>query len=62
VHGAAQLGAGREALEVASLQARMRQLEQKLANALTERDANLKEISKLQEEIKRQEAHYTKEV
>jgi hypothetical protein len=33
-----------------------------LADALSERDANLKEISKLQEELKRQETHYTKEV
>jgi hypothetical protein len=40
----------------------MRQLEQKLADALTERDLNLKEISKLQNELKKQEEHYTHEV
>lgn len=40
----------------------MRQLEQKLSDALTERDQNLKEISKLQDELKKQEDHYTKEV
>jgi hypothetical protein len=30
--------------------------------ALGERDNNIREISKLQEELKRQEEHYTKEV
>jgi hypothetical protein len=58
----AALGAGRETLEITSLQARMRSLEQKLADALTERDLNLREISKLQDELKKQEEHYTKEV
>ncbi len=56
------MGSDREALDVANLQARMRQLETKLMEALGERDANLREISKLQEELKRQEDHYVKEV
>lgn len=56
------MGSDREALDVANLQVRMRQLETKLMEALGERDINLREISKLQEELKRQEDHYTKEV
>ena len=53
------MGSDREALDVANLQVRMRQLETKLMEALGERDNNIREISKLQEELKRQEEHYT---
>jgi hypothetical protein len=41
------MGSDREALDVANLQVRMRQLETKLMEALAERDNNLREISKL---------------
>jgi len=58
----AALGSDRDTLDVANLQARSRQLEERLLAALTERDQNLIEISKLQNELKRQEAHYTQEL
>jgi len=47
------LGSDRDTLEVANMQARSRQLEQKLMEALTERDKHLREISQLQDELKR---------
>lgn len=37
-------------------------LEKKLADALNEKDSYLREISKLHDELKRQEQHYTSEV
>lgn len=61
-HKMAALGSDRDTLDVANLQARSRQLEERLLAALTERDQNLIEISKLQNELKRQEAHYTQEL
>lgn len=58
----AALGSDRDTLDITNLQARMRQLEKRLLDALTERDNHLQEIGKLQNELKRQEEHYTKEV
>lgn len=47
------LGSDRDTLDVNNMQAKGRQLEAKLLEAMTERDLNLKEISKLQMELRR---------